>query len=75
MDLTRHKILRLGAGVVLLSAVSRGVSALDYPTRPVLILVGFAAGSAFDILARSFRRRSLSRGHLDRLSHAQRTSA
>jgi tripartite-type tricarboxylate transporter receptor subunit TctC len=50
--LTRHKILRLGAGVVLLSAVSRGVSALDYPTRPVRILVGFAAGSAFDILAR-----------------------
>jgi tripartite-type tricarboxylate transporter receptor subunit TctC len=49
---TRHKILRLGAGVVLLSAVSRGVSALDYPTRPVRILVGFAAGSAFDILAR-----------------------
>jgi tripartite-type tricarboxylate transporter receptor subunit TctC len=44
--------LRLGAGVVLLSAVSRGVSALDYPTRPVRILVGFAAGSAFDILAR-----------------------
>jgi tripartite-type tricarboxylate transporter receptor subunit TctC len=52
MDLTRHKILRLGAGVVLLSAISRGVSALDYPTRPVRILVGFAAGSAFDILAR-----------------------
>ena len=52
MDLTRHKILRLGAGVALLSAVSRGVSALDYPTRPVRILVGFAAGSAFDILAR-----------------------
>ena len=52
MDLTRHKILRLGAGAVLLSAVSRGVSALDYPTRPVRILVGFAAGSAFDILAR-----------------------
>ena len=52
MDLTRHKILRLGAGVVLLSVVSRGVSALDYPTRPVRILVGFAAGSAFDILAR-----------------------
>ena len=52
MDLTRHTILLLGAGVVLLSAVSRGVSALDYPTRPVRILVGFAAGSAFDILAR-----------------------
>src|SRR5215469_6362163 len=52
MDLTRDKILRLGAGVVLLSAVSRGVSALDYPTRPMRILVGFAAGSAFDILAR-----------------------
>src|SRR5262249_9361346 len=39
-------------GVVLLSPVSRAASALDYPTRPVRIVVGFAAGSAFDILAR-----------------------
>jgi tripartite-type tricarboxylate transporter receptor subunit TctC len=52
MILTRHKILRLATGVVLLSAVPRGASALDYPTRPVRIVVGFAAGSAFDILAR-----------------------
>jgi len=52
MNLTRQEILRLAASVVLLSAVSRAASALDYPTRPVRIVVGFAAGSAFDILAR-----------------------
>jgi tripartite-type tricarboxylate transporter receptor subunit TctC len=52
MNLTRQEILRLAAGVVLLSPVSRAASALDYPTRPVRIVVGFAAGSAFDILAR-----------------------
>jgi tripartite-type tricarboxylate transporter receptor subunit TctC len=52
MNLPRRKILRLVAGATLLSPVSRVALALDYPTRPVRIVVGFAAGSAFDILAR-----------------------
>jgi tripartite-type tricarboxylate transporter receptor subunit TctC len=52
MNLPRRKILRLAAGAALLSPVARAALALDYPTRPVRIVVGFAAGSAYDILAR-----------------------
>jgi tripartite-type tricarboxylate transporter receptor subunit TctC len=51
MHLPRRKILHL-AGAALLSPLARAALALDYPTRPVHIVVGFAAGSAFDILAR-----------------------
>ena len=40
------------AAAALLSPTSRAALELDYPTRPVRIVVGFAAGSAFDILAR-----------------------
>jgi len=42
----------LGLAAALLSPGSRTALALDYPARPVRIIVGFAAGSAFDILAR-----------------------
>lgn len=52
MNLPRRKILRLVAGAALLPPLARGAAALDYPARPVHIVVGFAAGSAFDILAR-----------------------
>ena len=52
MHLHRRSILRLAAGAVLLPPLARAALALDYPTRPVHIVVGFAAGSAFDIMAR-----------------------
>ena len=52
MYLTRRKILRLAAGAALLLPVSRAALALDYPTRPVRIIVGFPAGVAPDIVAR-----------------------
>jgi tripartite-type tricarboxylate transporter receptor subunit TctC len=52
MHLARRKILRLAAGAALLSPVSRAALALDYPTRPVRIFIGFPTGSAFDILGR-----------------------
>ena len=52
MYLARRKILRLAAGAALLSPVSRAALALDYPTRPVRIIVGFPAGVAPDIVAR-----------------------
>src|SRR5580704_3874948 len=52
MKLPRRKFLHLAAGAAALSALSRTALALDYPTRPVRIIVGFAPGSAFDILAR-----------------------
>jgi tripartite-type tricarboxylate transporter receptor subunit TctC len=52
MKLPRRKFLHLAAGAAALPAVSRVAWAQAYPVRPVRIIVGFAAGSAFDILAR-----------------------
>src|SRR4051812_19236904 len=48
----RRNFLHLAAGAVALPAVSRIAWAQTYPTRPVRILVGFAAGGNFDIVAR-----------------------
>ena len=52
MRLPRRKLLHLGASVAVLSAASRIASALDYPTRPIHLVVGFFAGGLSDILAR-----------------------
>ena len=52
MHLPRRNILRLAAGAALLPPLARAALALDYPTRPVRIVVGFGAGSAYDIIAR-----------------------
>ncbi len=52
MTLPRRKFLHLAAGAAALPAVSRGALALDYPNRPVKILVGFSAGGAVDVMAR-----------------------
>jgi tripartite-type tricarboxylate transporter receptor subunit TctC len=52
MKLPRRKFLHLAAGVVALPAVSRVARAQAYPTRPVRIVVGFAAGGSTDIGAR-----------------------
>jgi tripartite-type tricarboxylate transporter receptor subunit TctC len=52
MKLPRCKFLHLAAGVVALPAVSRVARAQAYPTRPVRIVVGFAAGGSTDIGAR-----------------------
>src|ERR1700733_5394207 len=48
----RRRFLRLAAGAVAMPALSRVASALDYPTRPVRIVVGFPPGGGQDILAR-----------------------
>jgi tripartite-type tricarboxylate transporter receptor subunit TctC len=52
MKLPRRQFLHLAASAVALPAVSRFARAQTYPTHPVRIIVGFAAGGAPDILAR-----------------------
>jgi tripartite-type tricarboxylate transporter receptor subunit TctC len=52
MRLPRRKFMQLAAGAAALPAVSRGVFAADYPSRPVKIIVGFPAGGAVDVVAR-----------------------
>src|SRR6476619_1431341 len=52
VEFSRRRLLRLAAGAAALGTMSRSAWAQTYPSRPVRIVVGFAAGVPNDILAR-----------------------
>ena len=52
MKLLRRKFLKLAGAVAAIPVLPQLASALDYPTRPVRIIAGFAAGGGVDITAR-----------------------
>jgi tripartite-type tricarboxylate transporter receptor subunit TctC len=52
MKLPRRQFLHLATAAAALPAISLVASAQTYPSRPVRLIVGLAAGSSLDILAR-----------------------
>ena len=52
MNLPRRAFLRLAAGAVAMPTVSRIVWAQNYPTRPITMIVPFAAGGPLDAVGR-----------------------
>jgi tripartite-type tricarboxylate transporter receptor subunit TctC len=52
MNLPRRRILQLAAGAVALPTVSRIARAQTYPSRPITMVVPFAAGGGLDATGR-----------------------
>jgi tripartite-type tricarboxylate transporter receptor subunit TctC len=52
MKLSRRTFLHLAAAATALPTMPRVASALDYPTRPVHLIVGYPPGGVTDIVAR-----------------------
>jgi tripartite-type tricarboxylate transporter receptor subunit TctC len=57
MTLQRRTFLRLTAGAALAPLTPRLACALDYPTRPIKLVIGFTPGGPADILARLISQR------------------
>ena len=52
MKLPRQTFLRIAGGAAALPVLPRMAWSLDYPARPVRLIVGFPAGSGPDVIAR-----------------------
>jgi tripartite-type tricarboxylate transporter receptor subunit TctC len=52
MKLSRRRFLRMAAGTVALTSVSRLAPAQTYPARPVRLIIGYPPGGSADITAR-----------------------
>ena len=52
MRIPRRRFLHMAAGAAALPAASSIAGAQTYPSRPITIVVGFAAGAATDTIAR-----------------------
>ena len=57
MEFPRRKFLHLAAGAAAFPSLPRVASALDYPTRPLTLVVPFAAGGPSDVAGRVIAQR------------------
>jgi tripartite-type tricarboxylate transporter receptor subunit TctC len=57
MKFVRRQFLHLAAGATALPAVSRITWAQTYPSRPITMVVPFAAGGSTDVIARMMAER------------------
>src|SRR6202049_2550917 len=51
-EFARRRFLHLTAGAAALPAISRGARAQTYPSRPITMIVPFAAGGLTDVVGR-----------------------